>query len=954
MKKEFNTQTHTDKNAYAYEVVDNDPNQVRIYTLKNGLKVYLAQNTDAPRIQTYIPVRTGSNADPADNTGLAHYLEHMMFKGTSKIGSKDWAKEKPLLDQISALYEEHKAEQDPEKKKEIYRRIDEVSQEAAQYALANEYDKLLSSIGASGTNAHTWFDETVYKNNIPNNELEKWLKIESERFSELVLRLFHTELEAVYEEFNRAQDNDTRLVYYALLDGLFPVHPNGQQTTLGSAEHLKNPSMKAIHQYFNTFYVPNNMAVILVGDLDFEASIQLVDQYFGELQYHELPQKNLITEEPLKKVKEIKVKSPSSPRLQLAWRTDSYATKESKLAEIAAQILSNNGETGLLDVNINQAQKALRAVAYNSPLKYYGYTTMVIIPKENQSLDDAKKLLWQEIEKLQKGDFPDWLIPAIVQDMRLSKLRQLETADGLATMLYESFIRERDWEAENNDLAEFEEITKDEIIKFANDFFQENYVIVYKEQGENENLIRVDNPGITPVTLNKVDQSKFLQSILKEEVETIKPVFVNYQKLILEEQINGVKTSYVKNPVNELGQLNFIFDFGTDHDKEIGLALSYLEYLGTDQFSSEDLKAEFFKIGIAYEAKIGADRVNIQLSGLEENLVKGVALLLDWYQNVKPDQEVYAETVQTILESREYTKKDKGRIGQALNTYAKLGPNSRLRDIVSKERLSEIQASELTQKIQHLMDFPYQLYFYGNDFAKLKNDLVPYVKVGKAIVPEPKKFVEQATSGKVYFTNYDMVQVEYCKIGRGELVDPKSFGSVNVFNEYFGRGLSSIVFQEIRESRSLAYSAYVSYSYPNDLEKHDYITSYIGTQTNKLAQAVSAMDDLMTEMPLIPNQFENAKENALKQIASTRINRRSLFFQYLTVQRYGLTHDIREDIYHEIQSLNLDKLNHFYQTKVASMQYNTAILGKKESLDQEILHKIGDFQELTLEDIFGY
>ena len=351
--QKFETKKITDKAGYTYETVLNDKNGVRIYTLKNGLKVYLAQNFDAPKIQTYIPVRTGSNNDPADNTGLAHYLEHMMFKGTSKLASADWAKEKPLLDEISRLYEQHKAEQNPEKKKEIYKKIDEVSQEASKYAIANEYDKAISSLGASGTNAHTWLDETVYKNNIPNNELEKWLKVEKERFSELVLRLFHTELEAVYEEFNRAQDNDSRLVNYELMDALFPKHPNGQQTTIGKSEHLKNPSMIAIHKYFDTYYVPNNYAMVLVGDLDFDKTIKLVDQYFGSFEYKELPMKKMVTEEPMTKIVERTVKSPSAPRLQLAWRTDSYGTHDARLAEIVANLLSNSGETGLIDLNIN-------------------------------------------------------------------------------------------------------------------------------------------------------------------------------------------------------------------------------------------------------------------------------------------------------------------------------------------------------------------------------------------------------------------------------------------------------------------------------------------------------------------------------------------------------------------------------------------------------------------------
>ncbi|MDZ7612972.1 MAG: pitrilysin family protein [Flavobacteriaceae bacterium] len=274
----------TDKNGFSYEEVNNDPSGLRLYTLENGLKVYLSQNSDEPKIQTYVAVRAGSNYDPAETTGLAHYLEHMLFKGTSEFGTQDWGKEKILLDSISKLYELHRLEKDPLKKKEIYRQIDKVSFEASGFAIANEYDKMSGSMGAQETNAHTWFEETVYHNKIPQNELEKWAKMESDRFDELVLRLFHTELEAVYEEFNMGQDSDFRKKYMAMLEGLFPNHPYGQQTTIGTSEHLKNPSLVAIHDYFEKYYVPGNMAVVLVGNLDFDKTIQLISDTFGKLQ----------------------------------------------------------------------------------------------------------------------------------------------------------------------------------------------------------------------------------------------------------------------------------------------------------------------------------------------------------------------------------------------------------------------------------------------------------------------------------------------------------------------------------------------------------------------------------------------------------------------------------------------------------------------------------------------
>lgn len=950
----FETVQLTDKANYSFETVLNDKNGVRIYILKNGLKVYLAQNFDAPKIQTYIPVKTGSNNDPFDNTGLAHYLEHMMFKGTSKLGSSNWEKEKPLLDEISNLYEQHKAETDPEKKEIIYKKIDEVSQEASKFAIANEYDKAISSLGANGTNAHTWLDETVYKNNIPNNELEKWLKIEKERFSDLTLRLFHTELEAVYEEFNRAQDNDARLVNYELMDALFPKHPNGQQTTLGKSEHLKNPSMVAIHKYFDEYYVPNNYAMVLVGDLEFEKTIQLIDQYFGTFKYRELPLKKVVAEEPMSKIAERVVKSPSTERLQLAWRTDSYGTKGFRLADLVANILTNSGESGLIDLNINQSQKALRAIAYATPFKNYGTFSMVIVPKIDQTLEEAKKLLLDQIEIVKKGDFPDWLISAITNDFKIQKLKAFETADGLATALYGTFINNQSWEEELNDLNEYAQITKEEIINFANDFFKDNYAVVKKEKGINENLIRVENPGITPIKINKESQSEFLKEILAEKSTEIMPDFIDYKKTILTDEIEGKKVSFVENKYNNIAQTHFIFPFGGDHDKELGLATQVLQYLGTPDFTPEKLHQEFYKLGISNDFRTAPDQLIISLSGLEENMPQGIQLLKNWLQNAKPDQDVYEENVKTILESREVAKKDKGRIMTALSNYAKFGKESRFTDVVSEERLHQIKSEEMTQKIHDLLFMPYQIFFYGNNFNNFKSCVKPFIEKETVKISDKKIYSEPAAEGKVYFTNYDMVQTEMSKVAKGKNVNLKNFGKVNVFNEYFGRGLSSIVFQEIRESKSLAYSAYVSYIANAELNHPDYVTTYIGTQANKLAIAVEAMDELMENLPQIPAQFENAKNAALKQIQAGRVNRTNIFFNQLNLKKLGIDYDLRKDIYQEIEKLSLADLTSFYNDNLKPLKYNTAIIGKKENLDLIAMKKMGEFYEVSLEEIFGY
>jgi zinc protease len=344
-----------DTNGFSYETVQNDPTGLRLYTLENGLKVYLSQNFDEPKIQTYIPVRAGSNYDPKEATGLAHYLEHMVFKGTDNIATTDWENEEKLIAQISDLYEQHKSEADPAKKEVLYREIDKISHEASKLSIANEYDKMVSLLGATGTNAHTWFEETVYKNKIPANELGKWLKLESERFSKLVLRLFHTELEAVYEEFNRGQDNDFRKSYAAMLDGLFPTHPYGQQSTIGTSAHLKNPSMVHINDYFNKYYVPNNMAIVLVGDLDFDTTIKKIDATFGQMKYKEVEHPILPIEAPLKGEVIREVFGPNNESVSVAYRTPGLGTEEEKIITLIEMLLMN-GNAGLFDLNLNQKQ----------------------------------------------------------------------------------------------------------------------------------------------------------------------------------------------------------------------------------------------------------------------------------------------------------------------------------------------------------------------------------------------------------------------------------------------------------------------------------------------------------------------------------------------------------------------------------------------------------------------
>jgi len=953
----FASEAHKDANGFNYETVNDDPTGLRLYTLENGLKVYLSKNNDEPKIQTYVAVRAGSNYDPKESTGLAHYLEHMVFKGTSEFGTQDWETEKVFLDSISKLYELHKAEPDNDKKVELYRQIDKVSLEASNYSIANEYDKMVGALGAQGTNAHTWFEETVYQNKIPANELEKWAKLESDRFGELVLRLFHTELEAVYEEFNRGQDSDGRKKFSKTLEGLFPNHPYGQQTTIGTSDHLKNPSLVAIHNYFNKYYVPNNMAVVLVGDIDFDSTIKLLNETFGKLKKKEVTHPELPKENPITSPIAKEVFGPTSESVYVTFRTDKIGSKEEKMVTLIDMILANS-QAGLFDLNLNQQQKVQRASSFTIFLNDYGVHFLDGTPKAGQNLDEVKDLMLGELNKIKSGDFDEWMLDAVINDLKLSQLKQFENSTALASAYFNAFIHHENWADKVKFLEDLKKISKEDLVAFANEFYKDNYVVTYKRKGEDKNIAKVENPGITPVHLNREKHSDYLTNFETLKSKDLSPVYIDYKADIKKTKLkNGLEVSYIDNKTNDLFNLNIIFDMGSDNNKKLALAVGYLDFLGTEKQAPEDVKKEFYKLGINYGVSTGGDKSYVSLSGLKENLPKGLVLLEDLWDNAVADQESYDKYVAKILKSRTDGKTQKGNIlWTGLFNYGKYGEDSRLRNIYNADELANMNPDELVQIIKDLKGYKQRIFYYGKDIdaaALALNDshivpaeLKPY--------PEAITYKEIETGELVNFVDFDMVQAEMIFVAKGEKFDAKKLAQSQVFNTYFGSGLSSIVFQEIRESKSLAYSAFAAYSNGKKLDDANYTYAYVGTQANKLPEAVDAMLDLMNNMPEAEKQFEDAKTATLKKIAAERITKSNIFWKYEGLKNRGITNDNREEIYNEVEKMTMDDLKAFFNDNIKGGNYTTLVIGNKNDLDLKSLEKLGKVQELDIDYLFNY
>jgi len=480
-----------------YDTVKGDPMKSKVYTLDNGLKVYMTVNKEEPRIQAFVAVKVGAKNDPKETTGLAHYFEHLMFKGTEQFGTLDYEAEKAYLDEIERLFEEYRSITDPAERKAHYAKIDSVSYLASQIAIPNEYDKLMSMIGSRGTNAWTSYDETVYDENIPSNQVENWAKVQADRFRHNVIRGFHTELETVYEEYNRSLTSDGRKLLEALNQGLFPHHPYGTQTVLGTQDQLKNPSIVNIKRTFNTYYRPNNIAICLSGDFNPKEVVKIIEKYFGDWEPNpDIPEFKYEKEEPITEPVVKEVKGLQAEMLSMGWRLPGTPDlKTTAVAEIASSILYN-GQAGLIDLDVNQQQKAMHLYATTMLSPDYSTFFTLGMPKQGQTLDDLKELTLEELAKLRNGDFDEELIASTVNNIRLEKMHQLENNRARANAFVDAFIAGIDWKDAALDIERYSKVSKEDVVAFANEYLKDdNYTIVYKRQGVDESQKKIEAPA---------------------------------------------------------------------------------------------------------------------------------------------------------------------------------------------------------------------------------------------------------------------------------------------------------------------------------------------------------------------------------------------------------------------------------------------------------------------------
>ena len=943
-----------------YETVKGDPLKAKIYTLDNGLKVYMSVNKEQPRLQTYIAVRNGGKNDPSDNTGLAHYLEHIMFKGTESFGTSDYAAEKPLLDQIEQQFNIYRTKTDPQERLAIYHVIDSLSYAASEIAIPNEYDKLMSVIGSQGTNAFTSEDLTCYQENIPANQIDNWARIQADRFRNLVIRGFHTELEAVYEEYNMYLNEDAQNAIYAMDSVLYKHHPYGSQQVIGTQDHLKNPSITAIKKQKATMYVPNNIAICVSGDFDPDTFVAIIEKYFGDWEPNpNLPEFKYEPESALTSAVERHVYGNESDFLLFGWRTPGEKDKESEIGGIVNSILTN-GKAGLIDLDLNQQQKVLAAGSQLYDRIDYSDFLIQGYPKDGQTLDDVKALILTEVAKLRNGEFDESLIGAAVANIKLRQMRQLESNSNRAMMMVNSFIKRSDWADEVTLLDRLSKVTKADVVEWANKYLSDNsYVVVYKHQGVNPKNNKIIAPAITPIATNRDKQSAFLTEISETQVKPIEPVFVDYEKDLSKSEFKkGIEMLYKKNENNDIVTATFRFDIGKSTNPALAFAFDYLSYLGTPTRSADEIALEEYKIAGNHSFNVADNAMTFSVNGLSENLGQMLDIVEDLMLNAVPDEDILQNLKQDELMARQMSKSNQGSCSSALNRFIYYGADYVKSVSLSDEQVISITSDELLGLVKDILNKQHKILFYGPlDESEAKNVIAEHHKCSD----NPEKLVKKYTKkqivekSKVYIAPYDSRQFNYIQYSdRGEKFSIQDAPAIELFNEYFGGGMNTIVFQEMREARALAYSAGALLSTPSYLNDTYSFYARIGSQNDKLKAAVEAFDLIINEMPESDKSFQIAKAGLESVLRTSRTTGMSVLSSYLNAQELGLKEPLAKVVYDKLSDMTMADVVACQQKWVKDRTYIYGILGDASDLDLNFLKTLGTVEKVSLDDIFGY
>jgi len=929
------------------------------YKLDNGLTVILNEDHTNPKVFGSIVCKAGGKNDPVDATGMAHYQEHMLFKGTQKIGTTDWASEKVYIDKIFALYDKLGQTKIDTARANIQQQINDASLEANKFAIQNELSNLIKSIGGTDLNAGTGWDMTVYYNAFPPNQIEKWLELYSARFENPVFRGFQQELEVVYEEKNLYSD----IFIFPLLEQynkqFFKNHPYGQQTLVGNIENLKNPSLTKMYDFFKTYYVPNNMALIISGDFNKDEIMPMIKEKFGDWKSSEVPANKVYEEKPFIGREFIEVKLSPIKLEFLGFRTVPQGNEDEIPLQVFNALLSNSNQTGLFD-KLMLDNKLLAAQVIAMPYFDHGATIFLAIPKLiGQSLEEAEQLLLGEIKKIKNGEIDEKTLSSIKNQLYVDNQLEMENLENVNYLISQAFALNKNIEEYLLQNEKIKNLTLDDIKRVANKYFGENYMVMYSKMGSLKKE-KIDKPDYEPLIANTDAKSEFTKSFEKIKDEDYKISYINFDKDIKTEKIaDNNNFYYTENPKNDIFTLELKFGIGKNALPLLDYATTILNVAGTDEFNTNQIKQEFSNIGCTYSFNCDNNNFYINLEGMESNLKEAVQLLNKLINNPKAEQDKIELIIDSESSSRKMERAEPDNIADALKSFVLYNNKSKFLDRLTLKEIKKLQVANLLNEYKKVLDYAVEIHYVGSSKILSYNDVLNLIKTelkfNTNLKPalEIRNKIEKYNENTVYFVNKrKATQSKIYIIINGKPYDISQEANIDAFNLYFGGDFSGLVLQEIREYRSLAYSAGARIVVPDSIGAEKYFVGYVGTQADKTLEALEVFDNLLKDMPSKPERLDMIKSYLKLSIITSKPDFRKLSEEIVDCKKLGYNEDPIKVNIEQYEKLKFDDINKFYQDNIKAKPIVFAIVGDKKRIDMKKLKTYGKMVEIKEKNLF--
>jgi len=925
------------------------------YKLSNGMEVVLCENQFASGVSGVVVVKAGAKHDPIGANGMAHLIEHLVFKGGEKIGAIDFEREKAHLRNIEILFKElHrvKNEKDMLFVKEL---ISAESIKAAKYSNQNEYNDLLKRIGATDVNANTNFDRTIFHSVVPPAQLSNWLTINSQIFIRPVFRSLLQELEIIKEERRNSTQNQDNTIYDVVLANIFKTLPFGCNTIGGvlSPEHA--PTVASLREFYARYYVPSNMALVLVGNFNSRQVKPLIESSFGAI-----PKQNFVADAWPKEI-ELDGREFRSERIAtrdtcvVGFQTVSANHADAEAIDLIMLLLSDVNKIGLLDqLESNNKISDVRIIDF--PFGEAGCLAVQASPVGFvQGLRGVERLILKQFEKIKKGQFDDRVFESLKQKMIFSYISTFEDHVSAAFTFADNISVGNSARHVATYVQRIQRLTKEEIVVVANKYFNANYFCLFAKKGQpvKEVCNVEDFKAIRPLLDRKSVFAKELEAKLAANQAISFPSFPDTQNM---EVVRGVNLYTSYNPINDIFRLTMKFKIGESKMKGVSFVADLLNAWIKEEKTKGGLTDVFPQFSCNLLVYADADYFTFELTGFEFSLGKAIcrtAVMLKW-----PDfsRKRLKNRLRVEKEVREHQIGDIESVVNAFHSLFTKGEKSMFKNRAFLKDLSKMDRADFEIKLSEILSADLDVFFSGKTSCSDLKDLLQREfcfqarKTDKPLVSSSQ--ARRVVENKIYFLNNEYNnQVHIGFFAQLPALDIDLMPEIEGFNAYFSGDFSGLLLQEIRETYPLAYSAsgYVSSAYNG---KSAVFRGYVLTHAEKAIRAIQTYLSLLEDMPRRPERFQIVSQGIINRMATMSPRFREAPYMHRRWSNRGADIKVHTDLIRNIKQLQFSQIEKFYEKYIQRTGVAICITGNLNNFSMEELLQIGPVRMMNVKDLF--